>query len=344
MESYLKKSIKDEKYYNSIEEWEKVYRPFLMQLYKIDKIADQYKDPYRDPDSYYTNAKKFYRDMATFLNKREEEFHNHNRLNGKFKYSYDKDEKFIKVVEDEVTLFYLKTDQFGFSAPSEEQSHPYDTYITKIIEQSNDQNKEKEIEDAIKDVAKWVYESRTIGGAFLWALEDNYSGSSDKPKPQHDFQYNRIRGGSEKGGSYIEDRVDLTLLEIKAVLETEKNNCLLANQYKNKKNMQRWLNHFKKEGYSAFETYVEFFCFNDFVDKEYNIINIISSNLNVKRNDESNVIYKSIDEKVYGKKEIYAGGKVLLEIDVMKKMLNNVNWLINMRTMNMKEIIKKCPN
>lgn len=337
MGSYLKKSIKDEKYYNSIEEWKEVYKPFLRQLYNNDKIAGQYKDPYRDPDSYYTNAKKFYRDMATFLNKSEVKLKD--KLNGEFVYSYDEDEKFIKVVEGEETLFYLKTDQLGFSAPSEKRSHPYDTYI-KIIKQSNDENKEKAIENAIEDVAKWVYESRTIGGAFLWALEDNYSGSSDKPKPQHDFQYNRIRGGSEKGGSYIEDRVDLTLLEIKTVLETE-NNCLLANQYKYKKNMQRWLNHFKKEGYSAFETYVEFFCFDAFVYEKSNIINILSLDLKESEISSSKKTYKSIDE-IYGKKEIYGEEGVQHKIDDMKKMLNNVNWLINERTAKIeKEVLPK---
>lgn len=333
MKSYLKK---DNTYYKNLDEWRNDYEPFLEQLF-INKMGNQCKDPYQDPDSYYTNTKEIYIDMAKYLNIQEKKLKD--RLNGDYEYSYDEDKKFIKVINKEDNgFFYLKSDQFGFSAPSKKKDHPYDTYILS----SKDKKK------AIKNVAKWVYESRTIGGAFLWALENNASG-----KLRHDFNYNTIRGGSisVRGGSYIQDRVDLTLLEIQTVLERQ-GDCLLARQ--NNGNMQKWLDHFivEEPSISPFVTYIDFFGFNNFVKgrKEYKIINTINSDLEDENNKDSNEktsskrdlikTYESIDE-VYGKKIIYSKGEVQLRIDELEKMLNNVNCLIKKRTDTIEKTINK---
>lgn len=129
-------------------------------------------------------------------------------------------------------------------------------------------NKSDKDPDAIAEfIANYVYTTRTIGGSFLW------------PETLHE-QYNKHRGN----GSYIEDRVDLTLLEIKHYFEyrelDDKKNFkysgdILFSRYKIP-DAQTWFGFF-----DSFEDYVDFFMFNDFVDKdkqtkEYTPINILT--------------------------------------------------------------------
>lgn len=251
-------------------------------------------------------------------------------LTGKFIYSFDiSSYPYIKVEEADEEgkhshLFYLKPDQFGFSAPSKNKNHPYDTYILKSEVKG----------DAIKDVGKWVYKSRTIGGSFLWPLEVDQKG-----KPIDNIQYNLRRGGSCKGGAYIEDRVDLTLLEIMMVLEDRKDVKVILDKYYDK-NMRKWLNHFK-----SFDIYTSFFCFDEsflrvFAKEEKGLINIIDSNI-----EENN--YIELLEEDIGIKRIYEihrqnkqnVGKLRLNNEQLKTMLNNVNLLIEKRTERMEEII-----
>ena len=89
----------------------------------------------------------------------------------------------------------------------------------------------------------------------------------------------------ERGnGSYIEDRVDLTLLEIKHIYKfRELENQLIYGKdylFKRYKNQyaDKWFGFF-----DSFEDYVDFFMFNDFVEdistngkKEYMPINILT--------------------------------------------------------------------
>lgn len=323
MKSYLKNSGTN---YKNLKEWIGVYKPFLKHAFSETDVNWD-ADPYQDPDSKMTNSEEFYKTLKTFLKAQEKSFQEKKLLTGNFVYTFDiLSHPYIKVEEvdkdgNHQPLFYLKSDQFGFSAPSQEKNHPYDSYIEKSENKNN----------AITNVAKWIYESRTIGGSFLWPLEVN----SDE-KPIDNPPYNIARGGSCKRGTYIEDRVDLTLLEIKTVLEGAKEKCILANYINKNKNLERWLNHFKveKSSESPFTTYVDFFCFNAFViedkqegRKEYKIRNIITSDF-----------YKTI-KGVYGKKDIY-NKKKPLEIDKMEKMLNTVNCLIKERTEDMENILK----
>lgn len=342
MKSYLKKSDSDT-YYENLEEWKKDYKPFLEQLFSLKTNSKKiYLDPYQDPDSHKTDAEEFYREMTVFLNAQEKAFQN--LLNGHFKYELEEpanrkfDFPYIKVVEEtnekRKPLFYLKSDQFGFSFPSSERGgHPYNCYIATSI------NKEQ----AIDNVSKWIYESRSIGGVFLWPLEINKQGN-----PITNPMYNITRGGSCVRGSYIEDRVDLTLLEIKTVLDGE-DSSLLADQYKN--NMKIWLDHFK-----SFDIYTSFFCFDKmflevFVHDEEKkekkeLINIVDSD--IEKNEYIALLKENINDykrerRIYkiikGPKGRYIG-KLLLNNEELEKMLKNVNIMIRKRTEEMEKIIR----
>lgn len=326
MYSYLKKT---KELYLNMEEWIADYKPFLKHAFsKPEKDVNWYADPYNDPDSKKTNSEEFYRAMTDFLKAQEKFFQKKELLTGEFVYAFDiLSSPYIEVKEigKDESSFYLKSDQFGFSAPSEEKSHPYDTYILQSILNG------KNIDNAIENVARWVYESRTIGGSFLWPLEvDQERKFIERPS------YNITRGGSCKGGTYIEDRVDLTLLEIMMVLEDKENNKVKLRKYfGNDTNMKKWLKHFK-----SFDVYASFFCFDEsFFVQEKGIKNIIASN-NIEKNDYIVLREKDIGErKIY---EVHRGpnkSELLLSYEELEKMLKNVNLLINKRTEKMENII-----
>lgn len=126
---------------------------------------------------------------------------------------------------------------------------------------------DKKPETVAKFLSEYVYTTRTLGGSFLWP-EDWYKG------------YNMERGNE----SYIEDRVDLTLLEIKHIYKfRELENQLIYGKdylFKRYKNQyaDKWFGFF-----DSFEDYVDFFMFNDFVEdistngkKEYMPVNILT--------------------------------------------------------------------
>lgn len=168
--------------------------------------------------------------------------------------------------------FRLHSDQLGFSAVPciyFRNNYPLSRYLemqkNKLDKRKNKSNKAT---DAVADfLAGYVYTTRTLGGSFLWP-ESWYKA------------YNMSRGN----GSYIEDRVDLTLLEIKHIYKfRELENQLiygkdhLLKQYKNQY-ADKWFGFF-----DSFEDYVDFFMFNDFVEdistngkKEYMPINILT--------------------------------------------------------------------
>ncbi len=221
-------------------------------------------DKYKDPDVESSKNYPFYEDLTVFLNAREEKV---GGLNGRYVYHFNRTDPYgIEVREmktsGDVTgpVFYLKSDQLGFSAPCEERKYPYDRYI-RLAEGE---------EDALKKVAEWIYRTRGIGGSFLWPMEPDVRGGW-KENPA----INSNRGGSDpfdekgvyKGGGYdkywIEDRADLTLFEIKRVLDYISGhgadgilwNCCLPES-----NLMKWLKHF-----GSFEKYTEFFCFGPFL-------------------------------------------------------------------------------
>lgn len=311
--SYLKNK---EKYWEK-EEWKEKYSNFLCYAFdgESEKSVKWYMDPYADPDSLNTNCTALYQDITTFLNIKEEELSK--KLKEKFVYVYEPLESpYIQVKTDQTDniLFYLKTDQFGFSAPCKAKSHPYDSYI--LLDEDRQQRCIR-----IHNVAKWIFDSRSLGGCFVWPLDER----ADK---RLDVAYNRLRGGSikRKGGSYIQDRVDLTLLELKYIIERGDleqsfyDKLILGNQFKLKANMKTWLEHFN----GNFKNYVEFFCFDDFVDGN-EIINILKDSCLSKEN--INV------------KEIYNDGQCRIDDKTLETMLIKLNKMIVQRSQKMECIV-----
>lgn len=333
------KRSKEGYYYNDLSDWEGAYVQNGKGEFDYSK--------YNDPDTEESRSYEFYEKITEFLNIQENLLED--RLEGKYTYKFNYTNPYgIEVREksndprdknkeiESGPIFYLKSDQFGFSRPSKEHKHPYDSYLEKTSKEAENKEKdikekEKEIDDAKNKVAKWLYETRRLGGSFLWPMEKNENGTWNSNP-----QYNTNRGGSKKGGSYIEDRVDLTLLEIKQVMDyirvdhpkLEGNilwNCCLPET-----NMVKWLRHFRN-----FETYVEFFCFEDFVEQNsYKPIDIVNSIL-VEEGDKLKG-KETINEDYYSSKKrsdfsIYDQCK-----EKMEQMFNNVNVLITRRSKTMK--------
>ena len=206
-------------------------------------------------------------------------------------------------------IFYLKSDQLGFSAPINEKVYPYDLFLIKS----------RDIDKALEQVANWIISSRTIGSSFLWP-EQFYK------------KYNLSRGGKidSKNKYYIQDRVDLTLWEIFYWYENNINNdssnnkvtkMTSVNDEEATDDLEKWLSHFK-----TFETYIEFFSFQDFVNEKSCPINILSGSAEEPQwnntSDRKPGITKQLD-----KKTIY-------------KMLDRVNTMILRRSMRIEELIK----
>lgn len=163
--------------------------------------------------------------------------------------------------KDKKEYFTIQSDQLGFSAvPWIYFSTQYP--LSRYFEMQKN-------EEAAKFLTDYVLATRTLGGSFLW------------PESWH-RDYNMRRGI----GSYIEDRVDLTLLEIKHYFEYRE----LDDKKNFKFSKDRLFVHYKKTDaqtwfgfFDSFEDYVDFFLFNDFVKatvtdgkKEYMPINILN--------------------------------------------------------------------
>ena len=253
-------------FYNSKDEAENACCELLTELNKSgDIVYDVCKSEckiYNDPDN--KENEEFYDKLANFLNAASWK----NGKNFSFKANeapYGMITVYYKDKKGKKHHFTLHSDQLGFSAvPCTyfKQNYPLSRYLEM---QKNKLDKDP---DAIANfLTKYVYTTRTLGGSFLW------------PESWH-RDYNMGRGN----GSYIEDRVDLTLLEIKHIYEFRKlesllpySRDLLFNRYKNQY-ADKWFGFF-----DSFEDYVDFFMFNNFVKatvkngkKEYMPINILT--------------------------------------------------------------------
>lgn len=218
------------------------------------KIA--YYNIYMDPDK--KESIDFYNDLSDFLNAascehRKDLLFKANGLSKKGIMVYRK--------KDKKEYFTIQSDQLGFSAvPWIYFSTQYP--LSRYFEMQKN-------EEAAKFLTDYVLATRTLGGSFLW------------PESWH-RDYNMRRGI----GSYIEDRVDLTLLEIKHYFEYRE----LDDKKNFKFSKDRLFVHYKKTDaqtwfgfFDSFEDYVDFFLFNDFVKatvtdgkKEYMPINILN--------------------------------------------------------------------
>ena len=247
---------------------EKPTNEIVRELKKVgaivkDKSERSYK-LYIDPDN--NKNKKFYSDLSDFLNAAS--WKNKKKLYFKANEApYGMITVYYKDKYGNKKHFTVHSDQLGFSAVPWiyfRKDYPLSRYLEMQKNKSD-----KEPETVAKFLSEYVYTTRTLGGSFLW------------PETLHE-QYNKYRGN----GSYIEDRVDLTLLEIKHYFEyrelDDKNKFkysgdILFSRYKFL-DTQTWFGFF-----DSFEDYVDFFMFNDFVEdigiggkKEYMPINILN--------------------------------------------------------------------
>ena len=250
--------------------------------------------PYSDPDEVnnninYVKNSEFYKALTVFLKCSKKKIQESCDFVLEFKEPTDLEDKSrkkpgdrtITVQKDENDYLYLTSYQFWFSAISNEnQTWSPLMYPYAIYERCYKGDKSL--------IGDTIWYTRTIGGSFLWPKADQKGWSS---------LYNTNRGVN----SYIEDRVDLTLYEIKEYLDyrnkrkqgldKEKpiNNLLFnviedaekkeASACKNCKDkdecdkdkchkvegneLQKWFSLFEN-----FETYVKIFGFYDFVNKE----------------------------------------------------------------------------
>lgn len=291
-------------------DWKKVYMKSFTTSYVSElQKPNSVRALYCDPDTTYKKGfnHHFFEQLVVFLTKQECRLKE--KLEGKYQYTFEEG-KGIKV-EDKKNkdIFYLKSDQLGFSAPINEKVYPYDLFLIKS----------RDIDKALEQVANWIISSRTIGSSFLWP-EQFYK------------KYNLSRGGKidSKNKYYIQDRVDLTLWEIFYWYENNINNdssnnkvtkMTSVNDEEATDDLEKWLSHFK-----TFETYIEFFCFQDFVNEKSCPINILSGSAEEPQwnntSDRKPGITKQLD-----KKTIY-------------KMLDRVNTMILRRSMRIEELIK----
>lgn len=193
------------------------------------KIA--YYNIYMDPDK--KESIDFYNDLSDFLNAascehRKDLLFKANGLSKKGIMVYRK--------KDKKEYFTIQSDQLGFSAV------PWIYFSTKYpLSRYFEMQKN---EEAAKFLTDYVLATRTLGGSFLWP-ESLYK------------DYNPGRGRAK-----IEDRVDLTLLEIKHYFEyrelDDKKNFKYSGdilfRYYDNLDAQTWFGFF-----DSFEDYVDFF-------------------------------------------------------------------------------------
>lgn len=261
---------------------------------------------YCDPDTTHKKSldNHYFERLVTFLNEQENFFDKKKVLEGKYTYKFEVDKGIKVTIDNENNGFYLKSDQLGFSAPTNEKVYPYDLYLMKSNGTKAD----------IEQVADWIITSRTIGGSFLW--------------PEQFYKiYNSSRGGkiNSKKRFYIQDRVDLTLWEIYYWYNENEESTIMTRvkDEKAKEDLKKWLSHFK-----TFETYIEFFCFEAYVNEKSCPINILSGGAEEPQwNNNTSNRKPEITEQL-DKKTIY-------------EMLDRVNTMILKRSKRIEEIIKQ---
>ena len=225
---------------------------------------------YIDPDGLYIDNKEgsYHYELCHYLKCFDKGFEYHiskassNREDGEKGYSIP---PAIQVLYGNDVIF-LRSDQFGFSAPQPNRGrgdkYPYDRYL-RIAKDKN---------EAAEFVADVIWKTRTIGGSFLWPIKQYYTSKGVNWKSQYNF--------SRGANSYIHDRIDFTLLEIKHALDGEyekgkHKRDVLYKQYINEDTKIRsWLQHFK-----SFPNYVEKMKFTPFVDIDngYQPFNLFSN-------------------------------------------------------------------
>lgn len=288
------------------EDWNKKYTESLKEeVFGENKKRNSCGKVYCDPDG---GNMEYYTRICQFLNTQEKIISEDKR----FQYCVEKYNRAcrINVCKEGRIIFCLKTDQFGFSAPrAENASRPQNVVPQPFCKYYE---KEEDKEKAITNIVKWIYITRSLGGAFIWP---EVKGPS----------YNIYRGGSipRDNRRYMQDRVDLALLEVLHFLSKNyeqydklyKTDMLHSQIKKENTHMKEWLEHF-----GSFEIFVTYFKFDDFVEKKDGVKSIIDG--------------KKLNDKGRENCELPQDSEGLY------KVLNRITDMIYKRTNKMEEILK----
>lgn len=309
---------KDYEFCKSREAAEKKCNKIVLDLRKKGEIIKDKSESsnklYIDPDK--KENEEFYRELSNFLNASRISRKNNKILSFEANEApYGMITVYYKDKYGNKQHFTVHSDQFGFSAVPciyFRKNYPLSRYLEM------QKNKSDKDPDAVAEfLANYVYTTRTLGGSFLW--------------PETLWKdYNKSRGN----GNYIEDRVDLTLLEIKHYFEYRdlddkkkfKYSGDILFRYYDNLDAQTWFGFF-----DSFEDYVDFFLFNGFVKeinkngkKEYMPINILTG-------DPFEKDYLNYEKDVLK----------VLEEDKLKAMLDLVMRKVKTRSEDMEKLIAK---
>ena len=308
---------KDYEFCKSREAAEKKCNKIVLDLRKKGEIIKDKSESsnklYIDPDK--KENEEFYRELSNFLNASRISRKNNKILSFEANEApYGMITVYYKDKYGNKQHFTVHSDQFGFSAVPciyFRKNYPLSRYLEM------QKNKSDKDPDAVAEfLANYVYTTRTLGGSFLW--------------PETWWKdYNKSRGN----GNYIEDRVDLTLLEIKHYFEYRdlddkkkfKYSGDILFRYYDNLDAQTWFGFF-----DSFEDYVDFFMFNDFVDKdkqtkEYTPINILTGEA------------FETDYPGYKKDTL----KEIEDEKQLKEMLERVRDMVEKRTKKMEDLINE---
>lgn len=308
---------KDYEFCKSREAAEKKCNKIVLDLRKkgetIKDKSESSNKLYIDPDK--KENEEFYRELSNFLNASRISRKNNKILSFEANEApYGMITVYYKDKYGNKQHFTVHSDQFGFSAVPciyFRKNYPLSRYLEM------QKNKSDKDPDAVAEfLANYVYTTRTLGGSFLW--------------PETLWKdYNKSRGN----GNYIEDRVDLTLLEIKHYFEYRdlddkkkfKYSGDILFRYYDNLDAQTWFGFF-----DSFEDYVDFFMFNDFVDKdkqtkEYTPINILTGEA------------FETDYPGYKKDTL----KEIEDEKQLKEMLERVRDMVEKRTKKMEDLINE---
>ncbi|MGN6712895.1 DUF6994 family protein [Anaerocolumna jejuensis] len=280
---------------------------------------------YDDPDMKRERGAVYYENLVKFLKHQEMEMKN--RLHGEaweFEFVYKNSQVYNNGSPDSIQVTYkvnsvekklfLRSDQFGFTAlqgikgvhKSWTNKYPYAKYLKY-------NNEDKTSCDFVADC---IWSTRTIGGSFIWPIQ--------KQCNKWCTYYNTARGIR----NYLEDRVDLTLLEVKHYLDDpefyKKNNPYNDILYSSIKGdtspMEDFLAHF-----GSFKNYVQYFHFDNFVEK-------INENTLMPLNVVWSDLEKNIKVLLENEPEHKTNRIKNLDKKTLKKMLKNVRILTSERT------------
>lgn len=367
---------------NKCENYIQLMEKYLNEGKYYPQRGESNRPPYNDPDCNSLDFCSYYWELTQFLNEREtwlkeimkEKYEAYEyaapvnckkKKQGKNKYPGSDKNEIIVYCNGEEKL-RLKSDQFGFSVGADQSGfdiHPYGTLCDRARVKTEDEKMR-----VYKVIAECIYRTRTLGGGFLWSVNANIWD-----------EYNKKRGGSrnkwEKNRKYyIEDRVDLTLLEVKHLFEwicpdgkareeeffkdsklwdrceyrddilfqiikekMQRNDSKERNDNQESKGVLdyiQWLRHF-----GTFANYMKFFCFDDFADKQSMPLDIVESQL--QWDDERrklNGTEKMLEEPTkYKQREAYSVYR--LADEKLEQMLKNVSFLTAARSYRLQKVI-----